>query len=98
MYEFNITLSDSFNDVKETLLAVLMQEQLGIVSEIKVVSAKLEVLRKIKRKKQSFKSLVYCTVTSLIIRNFSISPCNYSLLTSFPKFFIGNLLLKMDPR
>ena len=36
MYEFNITLSGSFNDVKETLLAVLMQEQLGIVSEIDV--------------------------------------------------------------
>jgi uncharacterized protein (DUF302 family) len=36
MYEFNITLSGSFNDVKETLLDVLMQEQLGIVSEVDV--------------------------------------------------------------
>ncbi len=36
MYEFNITLSGSFAEVKEKVLAVLMQEQLGIVSEVDV--------------------------------------------------------------
>ena len=36
MYEFNVTLSGSFNDVKQKVLAILMQEQLGIVSEVDV--------------------------------------------------------------
>ena len=36
MYEINISLSGSFDEVKEKVLAVLMEEQLGIVSEINV--------------------------------------------------------------
>lgn len=36
MYEMNVTLSGLFNDVKEKVLAVLMEEQLGIVSEVDV--------------------------------------------------------------
>ena len=36
MYEMNVTLSGLFNDVKEKVLVVLMEEQLGIVSEVDV--------------------------------------------------------------
>ncbi len=36
MYEINTSLSGSFAEVKEKVLAVLMAEQLGIVSEINV--------------------------------------------------------------
>lgn len=36
MYEINVTISGSFNEVKEKVLAVLMEEQLGIVSEVDV--------------------------------------------------------------
>jgi len=36
MYEINVSLSGSFDEVKEKVLAVLMEEQLGIVSEINV--------------------------------------------------------------
>ena len=36
MYELNISLSGHFDEVKEKVLAVLMEEQLGIVSEVDV--------------------------------------------------------------
>ncbi len=36
MYEMNITLSGSFNEIKGKVLAVLMEEQLGIISEVDV--------------------------------------------------------------
>ena len=36
MYEINITLSGSFIEVKEKVLAVLKDEQLGVVSEVDV--------------------------------------------------------------
>ena len=36
MYEFNVTLVGSFVEVKAKVLAILMQEQLGIVSEVDV--------------------------------------------------------------
>jgi len=36
MYEINVSLSGSFDEVKEKVLAVLMEEQLGIVSEVNV--------------------------------------------------------------
>ncbi len=36
MYELNITLSGSFDEVKERVLNVLMEQQLGIVSEVDV--------------------------------------------------------------
>ena len=36
MYEINTSLSGSFDEIKEKVLAVLMAEQLGIVSEINV--------------------------------------------------------------
>lgn len=35
-YEFNITLQGSFDDVVEKVRAVLMDEQLGVVSEVNV--------------------------------------------------------------
>ena len=36
MYEINVSLSGSFDEVKEKVLTVLMEEQLGIVSEVNV--------------------------------------------------------------
>ena len=36
MYEINVTVPGSFNEVKDNVLAVLMEEQLGIVSEVDV--------------------------------------------------------------
>lgn len=36
MYEINVSLSGSFDEVKEKVVAVLMEEQLGIVSEVNV--------------------------------------------------------------
>ncbi len=36
MYEMNITLLGNFNDIKEKLLAVLKEQQLGVVSEVDV--------------------------------------------------------------
>jgi uncharacterized protein (DUF302 family) len=45
MYEFNITLPGSYDEVLEKVRAVLMEEQLGIVSEVDVQAifkAKLE--------------------------------------------------------
>ena len=36
MYEFNTTLSGSYDEVLEKVRAVLMEEQLGIVSEVDV--------------------------------------------------------------
>ncbi len=36
MYEMNITLNGSFSEVKEKVLTTLMEQQLGVVSEVDV--------------------------------------------------------------
>lgn len=38
MYEINTRVSGSFNEVKEKVFKVLMEEQLGVVSEVDVCS------------------------------------------------------------
>ncbi len=97
MYEFNITLSGSFDKVKETLLAVLMQEQLGIVSEIDVQAT---LKKKMDLSIPSYHILGACNpkLTSQIIEDEpnagALLPCNIVVREEVP----GKVVISfMDP-
>ncbi len=97
MYEFNMTLSGSFNDVKETLLDVLMQEQLGIVSEIDVQAS---LKKKIDLSIPSYQIIGTCNpkLASQIIEDEpnagALLPCNIVIREEVP----GTIVISfMDP-
>ena len=97
MYEFNITLSGSFKDVKETLLEVLMQEQLGIVSEIDVQAT---LKKKMDLSIPSYQILGACNpkLASQIIEDEpnagALLPCNIVVREEVP----GKIVISfMDP-
>ncbi len=97
MYEFNMTLSGSFNDVKETLLDVLMQEQLGIVSEIDVQAS---LKKKMDLSIPSYQILGVCNpkLASQIIEDEpnagALLPCNIVIREEVP----GTIVISfMDP-
>jgi len=97
MYEFNITLSGSFDKVKETLLAVLMQEQLGIVSEIDVQAT---LKKKMDLSIPSYQILGACNpkLASQIIEDEpnagALLPCNIVVREEVP----GKIVISfMDP-
>ncbi len=97
MYEFNITLSGSFDQVKETLLAVLMQEQLGIVSEIDVQAT---LKKKMDLSIPSYQILGACNpkLASQIIEDEpnagALLPCNIVVREEVP----GKIVISfMDP-
>ncbi len=97
MYEFNMTLSGSFNDVKETLLDVLMQEQMGIVSEIDVQAS---LKKKIDLSIPSYQIIGTCNpkLASQIIEDEpnagALLPCNIVIREEVP----GTIVISfMDP-
>ena len=97
MYEFNMTLSGSFNDVKETLLDVLMQEQLGIVSEIDVQAS---LKKKMDLSIPSYQIIGTCNpkLASQIIEDEpnagALLPCNIVIREEVP----GTIVISfMDP-
>jgi len=97
MYEFNMTLSGSFNDIKETLLNVLMQEQLGIVSEIDVQAS---LKKKMDLSIPSYQILGACNpkLASQIIEDEpnagALLPCNIVIREEVP----GTIVISfMDP-